>query len=171
MMRVGILAAAFVALTSLSAFAADASLTEAANAAFLAANAKKPGVAVELSGLQHRAIQNGYGKRPGPYDQVTVYYKGALINGKVFDSTEPGLPATFTVNKNLVAGWTEALQLMREGDDWELVIPPNLAYGMRGAGDGIVPPNQALVFDLQLIKVSPPPKSEQDQDNSGGSSQ
>ena len=173
-MRVGILAAVLVAFASLSASAADPSLSDAANAAFLAANAKKPGVAVELSGLQHRAIQNGYGKRPTQYDQVTVYYKGSLINGKVFDSTEPGLPATFTTSK-LISGWTEALQLMREGDHWELVIPPKLAYGTRGAGNGAIPPNQTLVFDLELVKVAPPPKSDQDQDqnqdSSGGSSQ
>jgi FKBP-type peptidyl-prolyl cis-trans isomerase len=172
MMRVGIVAGALMAFVLLSASGADTSLSEAANAAFLAANAKKPGVVVEPSGLQHRIIQSGYGKRPTQYDKVTVYYKGSLINGNVFDSTEPGLPATFTANK-LISGWTEALQLMREGDHWELVIPPKLAYGTRGAGNGVIPPNQTLIFDLQLDKVAPPPKSDQDQDqdSSGGSSQ
>jgi FKBP-type peptidyl-prolyl cis-trans isomerase FkpA len=118
MMRLGVFVAAAMALASLSAYAADPSLSDAANAAFLAANAKKPGVVIETTGLQHRIIQSGYGARPGQYDLVTVYYKGSLINGKVFDSTEPGLPATFTTNK-LIPGWTEALQLMREGDHWE----------------------------------------------------
>jgi len=170
MMRLAILVAVAMAFAVPPASAADAALSPAANAAFLDANAKKPGVVVELDGLQHRIIHSGYGKRPTQYDQVSVYYKGTLINGKVFDSTEPGLPATFTVNK-LIPGWTEALQLMREGDHWELVIPPNLAYGPRGAGDGLIPPNQALVFDLQLEKVTPPPKKDDDQDSSGGSGQ
>jgi FKBP-type peptidyl-prolyl cis-trans isomerase len=172
MIRLGILVAALAVFVSLPAAAADSSLSAAANAAFLAANAKRPGVVVEPSGLQHRTIQNGYGKRPSAYDLVTVYYKGALITGTVFDSTEPGLPATFPANK-LIPGWTEALQLMREGDHWELVIPSNLAYGARGAGDGAIPPDQVLVFDLELVKVAPPPKSDEDQDPnaSGGSSQ
>ena len=150
------LLAAGLGLLALPALAVDSSLTPQANAAYLDANAKKPGVVVEPSGLQHRSIHAGYGKRPHATDLVTVNYKGMLINGKVFDATEPGLPAQFTVNK-LIPGWTEALQLMREGDQWELVIPPNLAYGARGAGDAI-PPNQALIFDLTLISVSPPPK-------------
>src|SRR5256885_5054853 len=156
MMRMAILAAGLAALVVAPAQAADNSLSPQANAAFLAANAKTAGVIVEPSGLQHRAIHNGYGKRPNAADLVTVNYRGTLINGKVFDATEPGLPAQFTVNK-LIPGWTEALQLMREGDQWELVIPANLAYGARGAG-GIIPPNQTLVFDLTLISVSPPPK-------------
>lgn len=161
MMRMAMLAAGFAAFLAMPAQAVDSSLSPQANAAFLAANAKKPGVVVEPSGLQHRAIHNGYGKRPKPTDLVTVNYKGTLINGKVFDATEPSLPAQFTVNK-LIPGWTEALQLMREGDEWEIVIPANLAYGARGAGDAI-PPNQTLVFDLTLISVTPPPK-EPDQD-------
>jgi FKBP-type peptidyl-prolyl cis-trans isomerase len=165
MMRSGILVAGFVAMLGVSAQAADSSLSAEANAAFLAANAKKPGVVVEPSGLQHRAIHTGFGKRPRGTDLVTVNYKGTLINGKVFDATEPGLPAQFTVNK-LIPGWTEALELMREGDQWELVIPANLAYGAHGAG-GVIPPNQALVFDLQLISVSPAPKDQKsDQDQS-----
>lgn len=171
-MRFAVLLTVLMAVAPLSAYAADPALSPAANAAFLAANAKKRGVVVELSGLQHRIIQSGYGTRPGQFDKVTVYYKGALINGQVFDSTEPGLPAQFVTNK-LIPGWTEALQLMREGDHWELVIPPNLAYGARGAGDGAIPPNQTLVFDLQLIKVTPPPPKDPnapDNDNGGDSS-
>ena len=166
MVRLGILVAGFVAMLGLSVQAADSSLSPEANAAFLAANAKKPGVVVEPSGLQHRAIHTGFGKRPKGTDLVTVNYKGSLINGKVFDATEPGLPAQFTVNK-LIPGWTEALELMREGDEWELVIPANLAYGAHGAGGGAIPPNQALVFDLQLISVTSPPKDQKsDQDQS-----
>lgn len=161
MMRMAMLAAGFAALLAVPAQAVDISLSPEANAAFLAANAKKPGVIVEPSGLQHRAIHNGFGKRPEATDLVTVNYRGTLIDGKVFDATEPGLPAQFTVNK-LIPGWTEALQLMREGDEWELVIPAKLAYGARGAGSAI-PPNQTLIFDLTLISVAPPPK-EPDQD-------
>jgi FKBP-type peptidyl-prolyl cis-trans isomerase len=156
MQRLPVLVGAFVLATTFGAQAADPSLSDQANAAFLAANAKKPGVTVESDGLQHRVIHTGFGKRPKASDMVTVNYKGMLINGKVFDATEPGLPAQFQANK-LIPGWTEALQLMREGDEWELVIPASLAYGSRGAG-GVIPPNQTLIFDLQLISVSEPPK-------------
>jgi len=165
MLRILALAAGLMACSATGAQAVDSSLGPQANATFLAANAKKPGVVVEASGLQHRAIHTGYGKRPNATDLVTVNYKGSLIDGKVFDATEPGLPAQFPVNK-LIPGWTEALQLMREGDEWELAIPADLAYGARGAGDAI-PPNQTLVFDLSLISVSPPPK----QPDKGGQSQ
>lgn len=171
MKRFGMLVAALATLVSFQASHADESLSAAANAAYLANNSHKPGVYVRPSGLQYRVIQYGNGKRPGPLDTVTVYYKGALINGTVFDSTEPGLPATFPVNK-LIPGWTEALQLMREGDHWELVIPSHLAYGTRGAGGGLIPPDQVLVFDLELITVTPAPpkKPGQDQDQDTGSS-
>jgi FKBP-type peptidyl-prolyl cis-trans isomerase len=135
-----------------------------ANEAYLAANSQKPGVNVRPSGIQYKIIKNGFGKRPGLLDSVDVNYTGALINGKVFDKTEPGLPANFVVNK-LIPGWTEALMLMREGDHWQLVIPASMAYGSRGAGGGVIPPNQTLVFDLELVKVTPAPKDDQqDQD-------
>ena len=124
-----------------------AGLSQEANQAFLAANAKKAGVIIRPDGLQFRIIQNGYGKRPTVTDSVKVYYTGTLINGTVFDGTSPGLPASFKVN-SVIPGWIEALQLMREGDHWQLVIPPNLAYGARGAGDGTIPPDQVLVFDM-----------------------
>ena len=165
MLRLGALFAALAMLVASSAYAADPSLSAAANANFLSANAKKPGVVTTPSGLQYQIIHNGYGKRPGAFNKVQVYYKGALINGAVFDSTEPGLPATFTVNQ-LIPGWTEALELMREGDEWRLVIPANLGYGARGAGSAI-PPSQTLVFDLQLIKVLPPEKEPEKDDDSG----
>jgi len=169
------LAAAAVALFSISPFgisaqAADSSLSDQSNTAYLAANAAKPGVVVRPSGLQYRIISSGFGKRPGPFDTVTANYTGTLINGKVFDQTEPELPAQFVVNQ-LIPGWTEALELMREGDHWQLVIPPNLAYGARGAGNGIIPPNQTLVFDLELIKVTPPPPKQPGDDQDKDSSQ
>lgn len=157
MIRLGALIVAVAALASVSAHAADPALNEQANTAFLAANAKKPGVVTTVSGLQYRIVQNGFGKRPTSFDTVTVNYKGQLINGTVFDSTEPGLPANFPVNR-VIPGWTEALQLMREGDRWQLVIPANLAYGARGQG-AVIPPNQTLVFDVELLKVTPPPPS------------
>lgn len=163
MFRFGALIAALATLVVFSAYAADPSLSEAANNNFLTANAKKPGVITTASGLQYKIIQNGYGERPTAFSKVQVSYKGMLINGTVFDSTEPGLPATFTVNE-LIPGWTEALELMRQGDEWQLVIPANLAYGSRGAG-GAIPPNQVLVFDLQLLKVMPPDKSDQKDDS------
>jgi FKBP-type peptidyl-prolyl cis-trans isomerase len=143
-------------LTVSSAMAADPALSTAANAAFLAANAKKAGVITRPDGLQYRIIKNGFGKQAHATDTVTVEYKGSLINGKVFDATEPGLPATFQVNQ-LIKGWTEALELMRVGDHWQIVIPASLGYGTRGAGEGTIPPNQTLVFDLTLIAVEPPP--------------
>jgi FKBP-type peptidyl-prolyl cis-trans isomerase len=137
--------------------AADDALSLEANQAFVTANAHKPGVNVRPSGLQFRIIQNGFGKRPNPTDTVQVYYTGKLINGTVFDGTSPGLPASFEVNK-VIPGWTEALEIMREGDHWELVVPANLGYGNRGVGDGSIPPNQTLVFDLRLLTTTPAPK-------------
>lgn len=127
------------------------------NQKFLAENKKMPGVIVRPSGLQFRIIQNGYGKRPQSTDTVKVYYTGRLINGVVFDGTSPGLPASFKVN-SVIPGWIEALQLMREGDHWQLVVPPNLGYGVRGQGNGLIPPNQVLIFDLKLLETTPAPK-------------
>jgi FKBP-type peptidyl-prolyl cis-trans isomerase len=159
MSRFGAVAVVLLAfLVAGAARADDTSLSLQANQAFLAANLKKPGVVERPSGLEYKIIKSGYGKQPGPFDSVDVYYTGTLINGKVFDKTEPGLPANFVVNK-LIPGWTEALEIMREGDHWQLVIPANLAYGTRGAG-GVIPPNQTLVFDLELVKVTPAPKDQ-----------
>jgi FKBP-type peptidyl-prolyl cis-trans isomerase len=163
MFRFVAVAAAVLALfVFASANAQDASLSLEANQAYLDANAKKPGVVVRPSGLQYRIIKNGFGKRPGILDSVDVNYTGMLINGKVFDKTEPGMPANFVANK-LIPGWTEALTLMREGDHWQLVIPAGLGYGARAMG-GVIPPNQTLVFDLELVKVTPAPKDDQQQD-------
>ena len=148
--------AAFVP-ASILAHAASDSLSLEANQAYLAANAKKKGVIVRTDGLQFKILQNGFGKRPGPTDTVSVYYTGTLINGTVFDGTSPGLPASLKVN-SVIQGWIEALELMREGDHWQLVIPSNLGYGNRTMGDGTIPPNQTLVFDLRLIATTPAPK-------------
>ena len=156
--QIGALFAALLAFTSL-ARGADSSLSAAANAAYLAQNARLRGVVVRPSGLQYRIIQNGSGKHPGPNDSVDVYYTGALINGTVFDGTEEGFPRQF-VTKSLISGWKEALQIMREGDHWQLVIPATLGYGAAGSSDGSIPPNQTLVFDLQLLQVLPKSKEQ-----------
>jgi len=132
--------------------AAAGDLSPAANAAFLAANAAKPGVVTRPSGLQYKVLKSGHGRTPKTTDMVTVTYKGSLIDGTVFDQTAPGATAEFPAGK-LIPGWVEALSLMKEGDRWQLVIPANLAYGERGAGDGLIPPNQVLVFDMELIAV------------------
>lgn len=117
---------------------------------YLAANAKKAGVKVTPSGLQYREITAGSGKQPGPTSSVTVHYKGTFINGKEFDSSYGrGEPITFPLNR-VIAGWTEGLQLMKEGGKAELVIPQNLAYG---AGRQGIPPYQTLVFQVELLKV------------------
>jgi FKBP-type peptidyl-prolyl cis-trans isomerase len=161
MKGLGVVVAALALLAAHCANAAVGSLSADANAAYLAENAKKPGMIVRPSGLQYKILHNGFGKRPGPNDIVTVYYTGALINGTVFDGTEPGLPAQFKTS-GLIPGWTEALLQMREGDQWRIVIPAQLAYGARGAGDGAIPPNQVLVFDLQLVSVTTPKEQPKD---------
>ena len=142
----------------LPAWAAEDVLSIDNNRKFLADYAKTKGVIVRPSGLMFRIIQNGYGKRPQPTDTVKVYYTGKLINGVIFDGTSPGLPASYKLNGGLVNGWVEALQLMREGDRWLLCIPANLGYGSRGAGDGLIPPDQTLLFDLTLVSTAPAPK-------------
>jgi len=173
MIRFARVATAVFALISGTAYAADPSLSPAANQAYLAQNGVKKGVTTEPSGLQHRAIHMGFGARPSATSKVEVFYKGMLINGKMFDQTEEEAgPVTFKTN-NLISGWTQALELMREGDEWELVIPANLAYGARGAGNGAIPPDQTLVFDLTLVKVLPPDPHDKDNsdDSSGDGSQ
>ena len=154
-MRFAFLLAAVLAATTISAqAAADQALSAAANQRFLAAYDKRPGVVIKPDGLRYRILKNGFGTRPRAIDYVTVAYTGKLINGKVFDGTEEGMPVRFKVN-SLIAGWSEALQLMKVGDRWELVIPAKLAYGETGYED-VIPPNQTLVFDLELKKVVPP---------------
>lgn len=123
--------------------------------AFLAVNAVKEGVTTLSSGLQYEVIESGdaSGTKPTPASQVTTHYTGTLIDGKVFDSSvQRGQPATFPVN-GVIAGWTEALQLMVPGDKWRLFIPQDLAYGERGAGADIAP-FSALIFEIELIEVA-----------------
>ena len=119
---------------------------------FLAANAKKEGVKVLPSGLQYKVITEGKGRKPGRTDKVKCHYLGTFPNGTKFDSSyDRGEPAVFGVNQ-VIAGWTEALQLMGEGSKWELYIPYNLGYGEHGA-PGAIPPYSTLVFTVELIEV------------------
>jgi FKBP-type peptidyl-prolyl cis-trans isomerase len=144
--------AAALTLASVPALAQDDNaLSAEANQAFLAQNAKTPGVTVLADGLQYSVLAEGAGLRPQPTDKVQVLYSGSLINGKIFDHTPPDAPATFLVYQ-LIPGWIEALTKMRPGAHWRIVIPASLAYGERGAGNA-VPPNQTLVFDMTLVSV------------------
>ncbi len=119
---------------------------------FLAENAKKEGVVTLPSGLQYQVLREGNGKKPTATDVVECDYEGTLINGQVFDSSyRRGERATFGLNQ-VIAGWTEGLQLMQEGAKYRFFIPYNLAYGERGAGQAI-PPYAALIFDVELHKV------------------
>jgi len=124
-----------------------------AGEAFLDEYSKKEGVTTLPSGLQYKVITVGAGKSPQKSDKVTVHYRGTLIDGTEFDSSySRNKPATFGVGQ-VIPGWTEALQLMKEGDKWELVVPSKLAYGERGAGTR-VPANSTLVFEVELISVN-----------------
>jgi FKBP-type peptidyl-prolyl cis-trans isomerase len=129
-------------------------LSATSNAKFLADNKVKDGVTTTADGLQYRIIKSGSGKgvKSGA-DKVTVMYKGWTIDGKVFDQTQPGATATFPAGA-LIPGWVEALRMMKEGDEWQLVIPSDLGYGDQGAG-GAIGPNQTLVFDMTLVSVQP----------------
>jgi len=126
---------------------------KAAGEKFLADNAKNTGVVTTASGLQYLVFTEGAGAQPKATDDVTVHYKGTTIDGKEFDSSYGrGEPATFPLNR-VIAGWTEGVQLMKEGAKYRFFIPSNLAYGERGAGRDIGP-NAALIFDVELIKVN-----------------
>jgi len=120
--------------------------------AFLAANKAKPGVVTLPSGLQYKILTTGTGKKPTAADTVVCQYRGALINGKEFDSSyKRGEPAAFPVGK-VIKGWTEVLQLMPVGSKWQVCIPSNLAYAERGSGADIGP-NATLVFEIELIAI------------------
>lgn len=134
-----------------------------AGKAFRAEFKQKEGVKVTDSGLMYKVLEKGDGASPDVNDRVKVHYVGTLIDGNVFDSSRKrGKPVVFPVNA-VIPGWTEALQLMQEGARYKLVIPPELAYGNRGAGAKIGP-NETLVFQVELLKVMP----SEDQASSGG---
>ena len=130
----------------------QAGAAKAEGEAFLAENAKKEGVESLPSGLQYQVLREGDGRKPAATDQVECHYEGTLINGQVFDSSyQRGQTATFGLNQ-VIAGWTEGLQLMQEGAKYRFFIPYHLAYGERGAGQSI-PPFATLIFDVELVKV------------------
>jgi FKBP-type peptidyl-prolyl cis-trans isomerase FklB len=138
-----------------SASAQHYDLTPDSNQKFLADNKALNGVVTLPSGLQYRVITSGHGKQvTGAGDIVTVTYKGWTIDGHVFDQTQPGATASFPAG-GLIPGWVEALKLMHEGDEWQLVIPSEIGYGAEGAGADI-PPNQTLVFNMKLVSVAKP---------------
>ena len=120
------------------------------NLEFLEEYAQRPGVKSLYGGVLYREITKGKGEKPSPRSVVTVHYKGTLINGKPFDSTEKGRPATVPL-RGLIEGWKIALKEMPVGSRWEVVIPFNLGYGSRGAG--VIKPFSTLIFDIQLLRV------------------
>ena len=121
--------------------------------AFLAENAKKPGVTVLPSGLQYKVIQMGNGPKPSATDTVSVHYRGTLLDGTEFDSSySRGEPASFPLNR-VIKGWTEGLQLMPVGSKWQFFIPSDLAYQEGGTPDGSIGPNSTLIFEVELISI------------------
>ena len=118
---------------------------------FLAQNRNKEGVVTLASGVQYKVLKAGDGKLPTEVDTVECHYRGTLLDGSEFDSTEPGKPATLKVAQ-LIPGWKEAVKLMPAGSKWQLYIPPQLAYGPRGVGSDIGP-NETLVFEVELLAL------------------
>lgn len=120
---------------------------------FLAENAQREDVITTESGLQYRVIEEGTGNRPTATSRVTVHYRGTLLDGVEFDSSfNRGEPATFGLNQ-VISGWTEGLQLMREGSKYEFFVPSNLGYGERGTQGGPIGPNATLIFEVELISI------------------
>jgi FKBP-type peptidyl-prolyl cis-trans isomerase len=133
------------------AYAGD--ISPQANREFMAAFVKKPDVVVRPSGLAYRVINSGSGETPGPDDTVTVSYRGAMVDGVVFDQTKPDETRNLPVGK-VIKGWQEALSLMKVGDEWEIVVPSDLGYGnVRGP---TIPSNQTLFFTMHLVAVQHP---------------
>jgi FKBP-type peptidyl-prolyl cis-trans isomerase len=124
-------------------------------ASYLAANAKREGVTTTPSGLQIQTLKEGTGITPGPNDMVLVEYEGRLADGTVFDaSARHGGPAPLPVS-GVIPGWSEGLTMMKKGGKYRLWIPPELGYGPQGAGNGVIPPNAVLDFDVTLVDVAP----------------
>ena len=132
---------------------AQATENQAEGEAFLAENATRDEVTVTESGLQYEVIEAGSGQKPSATDKVTVHYSGKLLDGREFDSSySRGEPATFPLNQ-VIAGWTEGVQLMSPGAKYKFYIPADLAYGERGAGQNIGP-NSTLIFDVELLEIA-----------------
>lgn len=138
---------------------AEGAKNKAEGDAFLATNKDRPGVKTTASGLQYEVLTEGTGPSPKATDQVTVNYKGTLIDGKTFDSSyDKGQPATFALNQ-VVAGWTEGLQLMKVGSKYKLYVPATLGWGDRGAG-GDIGPNAVTIFEVELLSIGAPAEPE-----------
>jgi FKBP-type peptidyl-prolyl cis-trans isomerase FkpA len=121
--------------------------------AFLKENSTKEGVKTTASGLQYKVLKEGTGKSPKATDTVEVHYKGTLLDGTEFDSSiKRGQPATFPLNR-VIPGWTEGVQLMKEGAKYQFTIPSKLAYGERGTPGGPIPPNSTLIFEVELLSI------------------
>ena len=149
LMRLSLLIGLFLAFVQTGALAQSALIK---GETFLKQNAKAEGVKVYPSGLQIKMIQEGKGRQPKSTDTVVVHYRGRLIDGKEFDSSyKRGQPAEFPLNR-VIKGWTEGLQLLKEGGKAELYIPSSLGYGSQGAG-GAIGPDEALIFEVELVSV------------------
>ena len=143
-------------LTSTTIMAQDSSSNSSSNLTkgqtFLKENSSKPGVHTTPSGLQYKVVTEGHGKSPKATDTVLVHYRGTTIDGVEFDSSyKRNEPISFPLN-GVIPGWTEGVQLMKEGGKVQLFIPSNLAYGSQGAG-GVIAPDSTLIFDIELLKV------------------
>lgn len=124
---------------------------EKKGASFLEQNKARDGVVTLASGVEYKVLKAGEGRRPTADDAVECLYRGTKVDGTEFDATEPGKPATLKVG-DLIPGWKEALQLMPAGSRWQVVVPPHMAYGMRGVG-GDIGPNETLIYDVELVAV------------------
>ncbi len=123
-----------------------------ADMAYLKHNKERPGVITTASGLQYEVLKEGTGPKPARTDTVAVHYEGKLLDGTIFDSSyQRGQPAVFPLDQ-VIAGWTEGVQLMNTGSKYRFTIPPALGYGSKGAG-GVIPPNSVLLFDVELLAV------------------
>ncbi|MGY6588276.1 MAG: FKBP-type peptidyl-prolyl cis-trans isomerase N-terminal domain-containing protein [Wenzhouxiangella sp.] len=139
----------------MQAFQAMAEENQSRADRFMTENSGKSGIVSLPSGVQYRIIEEGEGARPGMEDMVTVHYRGSKIDGREFDSSfRRGVPAVFQVN-SVIEGWQEVLPLMREGAMWQVFLPPELAFGLRG-DPPMIGPNEALQFDLRLVKIGVP---------------
>lgn len=140
--------------------AEDATLSASANAAYLAANAAKPGTYTRPSGLQYRVVKSGVGRRPGGNDVVRIAFQLKLINGTAVDATQSNLPAAMSMANVGIGGLAEALSLMHVGDRWQLAIPAPLAFGVKPSANGLVPASQTLLMDVTLISTDTPQPGE-----------